>query len=89
MDIVTNIISDGPKGTAEDLHMTYVFEWRHPEIEADSAEAKELHTKHAGRAKMAVDKSIEVSFCEMDLHWRDLAVFFLWGSLLTWIYTVD
>lgn len=50
------MISDGPAGGDEDLHMTYVFEWLHPEIEEGGAE---LRIKHKGMAKMAVDKSID------------------------------
>ena len=57
--LVTNVISEGSSGTSSDLYMTYIFEWRHPEIKAGSAELEELHAKHKGVAKMAVDKSIE------------------------------
>ena len=56
--LVTNVISDGSNG-ADDLYMTYIFEWKHPEIDAESAEVKDLLAKHRAMAKMAVDKSIE------------------------------
>ena len=57
--LVTNVISEGSSGTSSDLYMTYIFEWRHPDIKAGSAELEELHAKHKAVAKMAVDKSIE------------------------------
>ncbi|GAB7348044.1 hypothetical protein MBLNU459_g6080t1 [Dothideomycetes sp. NU459] len=57
--VISNIISDGPSGEATDLHMTYAFQWLHPDVEAGSAEEKELMRGHKATAKMAVDKSIE------------------------------
>jgi len=57
--LVTNVISDGSSGSDTDLYMTYIFEWKHPDIEAGSSEAAELQTKHKAMAKMAVDNSIE------------------------------
>lgn len=40
--------------------MTYAFEWLHPEVDAkDEEKVKALKEKHAGTAKMAVEKSIE------------------------------
>jgi hypothetical protein len=57
--IISNVISDGPNGTDEDLQMTYIFEWMHPEMEAESPEANELRVKYQAMAKMGVDKSIE------------------------------
>lgn len=53
------MISDGSSGTDSDLHMTYIFEWKHPDLEAGSAEARDLQAKHKLMAKMAVDKSVE------------------------------
>lgn len=58
-NIVTNVISDGPNGTDSDRYMTYIFEWKHPGVEKESAEFKDLRNKHKEMAKMAVDKSIE------------------------------
>lgn len=57
--MISNIVSEGPGGTEGDLHMTYVFEWRHPEVEAGGAEEEELTVKHRGMAKMAVDGTIQ------------------------------
>ena len=45
--------------TEEELHMTYFFEWPHPDVEADSAKEKELMEQHRKRGKMSVEKSIE------------------------------
>jgi len=56
---ISNVISDGPSGKADDLHMTYIFEWIHEDVESGSSKADELRTKHKAMAKMAVDKSIE------------------------------
>lgn len=53
---ISNVISEGSEG---DLNMTYVFEWLHPQTEAGSAEAGQLHAKYKAIAKMAVEKSIE------------------------------
>jgi hypothetical protein len=56
---ISNIISDGPSGEPEDLFLSYSFEWKHPNVEAGSAQAEELQAKHKKTAKMAVDKTIE------------------------------
>ncbi|KAF2809582.1 DUF1857-domain-containing protein [Mytilinidion resinicola] len=56
--IIRNLISDGPAGTVEDLHMTYMFEWLFPNLEEGSAEAEEQFKKSKAMAKMAVDGSI-------------------------------
>jgi len=56
--IIRNLISEGPSRTVEDLQMTYMFEWRFPDIEEGSTEADEQFKKVKGMAKMAVDGSI-------------------------------
>jgi hypothetical protein len=56
---ISNIISDGPSGEPEDLFLSYSFEWKHPDVEAGSAQATELQAKHKKTAQMAVDKTIE------------------------------
>ena len=38
---VRNIVSDGPSGDLDDLHMTYAFEFRFPHIQDGSPEAEE------------------------------------------------
>lgn len=43
---ISNFVSEGPSGTPEDLFLTYVFEWRHPSVQAGSDEAKSLAEKH-------------------------------------------
>ncbi|KAI1496806.1 hypothetical protein F5X99DRAFT_50547 [Biscogniauxia marginata] len=53
---VTNVISAGPGG---ELLMTYVFEWRHPDVAEGSAEARELEEGHWKVGKMAVESSID------------------------------
>ena len=57
--VITNTISDGPGMTDQDLHMTYFFEWLHPDVEAGSEKEKTLTEEHRKRGKMSVDKSIE------------------------------
>ncbi|OIW22744.1 DUF1857-domain-containing protein [Coniochaeta ligniaria NRRL 30616] len=56
---ISNFVSSGPSGEAEDLFMTYVFEWRHPEVEEGSAKARELEEGHKKTAKLAVESSIK------------------------------
>ncbi|KAK8158740.1 hypothetical protein IWX90DRAFT_482159 [Phyllosticta citrichinensis] len=56
---ITNLISTGAGGQ-DDLYLTYIFEWRHPELSADASdEIAKLQAKHDAMAKMAVEKSIE------------------------------
>jgi len=57
--VISNIVSDGPGGTEQDLQMTYVFEWKHPDIEAGSPEEKEWREKRKQMAKLAVNSTIE------------------------------
>ena len=42
---ITNLISSG-SGGAEDLYMTFAFEWRHADVEDGSEEAKRLEGAH-------------------------------------------
>ncbi|KAF2013778.1 DUF1857-domain-containing protein [Aaosphaeria arxii CBS 175.79] len=55
---IRNIVSDGPSGEPDDLHMTYVFEYRLPNVEAGEAEAKE-RKRLLALAKTAVESSIK------------------------------
>ncbi|ERF71130.1 hypothetical protein EPUS_09116 [Endocarpon pusillum Z07020] len=57
--VITNMLSDGPAMTDEELQMTYFFEWPHPDIEAGSDIEKGLTEQHKKRGKMSVEKSIE------------------------------
>lgn len=57
---VRNIVSDGASGDADDLHMTYLFEFRLPEVKEGSAEAEKELQKLKGMAKTAVESSINV-----------------------------
>ncbi|KAI0184053.1 hypothetical protein EV127DRAFT_486492 [Xylaria flabelliformis] len=53
---VTNIISKRPDG---ELLMSYVFEWRHPDVPEGSDRAAQLEEAHWKMAKMAVESSID------------------------------
>ncbi|KAI5923872.1 hypothetical protein F4810DRAFT_152135 [Camillea tinctor] len=53
---VTNVCGRGPDG---ELLLSYVFEWRHPEVTEGSARARELEKTHWTIAKMAVESSIK------------------------------
>ncbi|KAI0593121.1 hypothetical protein F4775DRAFT_527003 [Biscogniauxia sp. FL1348] len=53
---VTNVVGRGPDG---ELLLSYVFEWRHPDVEEGSAQARELEEGHWKVAKMAVESSID------------------------------
>ncbi|USP76743.1 hypothetical protein yc1106_04017 [Curvularia clavata] len=57
---VQNIVSDGASGGPEDLHMTYVFEFRLPEVKEGTAEAEKELQRLKGMAKVAVESSINV-----------------------------
>jgi hypothetical protein len=57
--VITNMVSDGPNMTDEELQMTYFFEWLHPSVEAGSEEEMKLTKQHKMRGKMSVDKTIE------------------------------
>ncbi|KAK0649087.1 duf1857 domain-containing protein [Cercophora newfieldiana] len=56
---IANYVSQGPSGEPSDLFMTYVFEWRHPGVEAGSEQAGKMEAQHKTTAKMAVESSIE------------------------------
>jgi hypothetical protein len=57
---IRNVISDGPSGQPEDLHMTYMFEIKLPaHVQSGSEEVEKERVKFKGMAKMAVEKSIE------------------------------
>jgi len=57
--IITNAVSTGSIGTPEDLHYTYIFEWRHPEIKAHSIEAKTQEEADWKICKIAVNSTID------------------------------
>ncbi|KAK6437231.1 hypothetical protein LTR95_006577 [Oleoguttula sp. CCFEE 5521] len=57
--LITNTVSEGPGLDGQDLHMTYTFEWRYPDVEKDSDRHKELVEMHRKGAKQAVHSSIE------------------------------
>ncbi|KAI1499967.1 hypothetical protein F5X99DRAFT_388307 [Biscogniauxia marginata] len=57
--IITNVVSVGPSGKSDDLHYTYVFEWRHPGIEANSSEAESQKEADWKTARLAVESTIE------------------------------
>jgi len=43
---IANYVSQGPSGQPDDLFMTYVFEWRHPAVQAGSEQAGKLEAQH-------------------------------------------
>ncbi|KAF2872439.1 hypothetical protein BDV95DRAFT_569734 [Massariosphaeria phaeospora] len=55
---IRNVISQGPSGEPTDLLMTYMFEYRLPEVEEGAQAEKELQ-RLKGLAKGAVEKTIE------------------------------
>ncbi|KNG52320.1 DUF1857-domain-containing protein [Stemphylium lycopersici] len=56
---IRNIISDGPSGDVDDLHMTYAFEFRLPNVKEGTEEADKEMQKLKGMAKKAVEMSID------------------------------
>ncbi|GAB7358026.1 hypothetical protein MBLNU230_g0191t1 [Neophaeotheca triangularis] len=57
--VISNVVSSGESLEANDLNMTYVFEWRYPDVEEGSEKAESLFKEHTEGAKMAVHSSIE------------------------------
>ncbi|KAI1279378.1 hypothetical protein F5Y07DRAFT_41505 [Xylaria sp. FL0933] len=53
---VMNLISTRPDG---ELLLSYVFEWRHPDVPAGSEKASQLEAAHWEMAKVAVESSID------------------------------
>ncbi|KAK0724847.1 hypothetical protein B0H67DRAFT_480313 [Lasiosphaeris hirsuta] len=56
---VANYISQGPSGEPEDLFLTFVFEWRHPTVEAGSEQEAKLDAQHKMTARNSVETTIE------------------------------
>ncbi len=57
---IQNIISDGPGGGDENLHLTYVFELLWPDVEAGSKKDEELQSQFQNESEVAVPHTIEV-----------------------------
>lgn len=57
--VITNICSNGPSLAEHDFQMTYAFEWRHPDVQENSAEHKQKLQQYLKMAQMAVDSSIK------------------------------
>ncbi|RWA07565.1 hypothetical protein EKO27_g7525 [Xylaria grammica] len=53
---VMNVISKRPDG---ELLLSYIFEWRHPDVAEGSEKAAQLEAAHWEMAKVAVDSSID------------------------------
>lgn len=53
---IYNIISPGP---GQDLYLTFTYEWRFPDIEPGSAEAKKAQDDHMGIAISSVQGTIK------------------------------
>ncbi|KAI0410018.1 DUF1857-domain-containing protein [Xylaria palmicola] len=56
--IVTALISKRPDG---ELLLTYVFEWRHPDVSDGTERASQLEEAHWKMAKVAVESSIDTT----------------------------
>jgi len=55
--MVGNIISDGPSGKPEDIHLTFTFQWLNQDVEKGKED--EARDRFKAGAKKAVDGSIE------------------------------
>ncbi len=55
---VLNVISEGPGG---DLYVTYVFEWRHDDFDAGSAQAAEAEVGHKKVRRSPVWEEVDVA----------------------------
>lgn len=67
--VIQNIVSEGPDG---ELNMTYVFEWRHPELEGDVEGLKEKRKVIMGNAHMAVESTlVEMRKMVLDGRWKE------------------
>lgn len=53
---VSNVVSEGADG---ELYLTYIFEWRHPELEGEEESATVLK-REKGMSRLAVEGTIEV-----------------------------
>ena len=52
-------IADGPNMTDEDLQLTYIFDWIHPDVETGSAEEKAKIEEQKKGAKTAIDMTLK------------------------------
>jgi len=52
-------IADGPGLTDEDMQLTYIFDWKYPEVEAGSAEEKSKIEEQKEGAKMAIEMTLK------------------------------
>ncbi|KAK2879440.1 hypothetical protein FQN49_000875 [Arthroderma sp. PD_2] len=57
--VITNAISAGSGRDGEDLYYTYIFEWRHPEIMEDTAEADAQREADWKTTRLAVSATID------------------------------
>ncbi|CAK7243480.1 MAG: hypothetical protein STHCBS139747_005005 [Sporothrix thermara] len=58
---VLNIVSAGSSAAPTDLYVTYVFAWKHDDLEEGSAAYEEAEAGHKKVAKMAVESSIAMT----------------------------
>ncbi|KAF9888202.1 hypothetical protein FE257_009197 [Aspergillus nanangensis] len=58
--VVHNVVSQGAQGS-DDLYLTYAFLWQRPDIQAGTPEERDARDTFQRQAKMAVEKSIEVT----------------------------
>lgn len=56
-----NIISASASGAPEELFLTFVFHWPHPDVEEGSEEAKKLEEKYWAMSRGVVPHTIDVA----------------------------
>lgn len=54
---VSNVVSEGAEG---ELYLTYIFEWRHPELDAEGEESVAVLKRQKGMSRLAVEGTIQV-----------------------------
>lgn len=53
------MLADGPGLTNEDLQLTYIFDWKYPEVEVGSAEERDKIEEQRKGAKTAVEMTLK------------------------------
>ncbi|GLI80021.1 hypothetical protein PoHVEF18_008369 [Penicillium ochrochloron] len=54
---ISNVVSEGAEG---ELYLTYIFEWRHPELDAEGEESVAVLKRQKGMSRLAVEGTIQV-----------------------------
>lgn len=58
-NLAQNVISDGPSTTDEDLSLTYIFDWKYPEVEAGSADEKQKVDEQRKGGRTAIEMTLK------------------------------